>query len=67
MHRGDDTEILCYLEERGENFARDILPEIVELGFRNVGVKYRENLYALNKTKMSAILFECAFVIVKLI
>jgi N-acetylmuramoyl-L-alanine amidase len=58
---GHGTEILCYPEERAENFAKVILPEIVKLGFRNRGVKHRKDLYVLNKTKMSAILIECAF------
>lgn len=58
---GYGTEILCYPEERAENFAKVILPEIVKLGFRNRGVKFRRDLYVLNKTKMPAILVECAF------
>ncbi|WP_017415762.1 N-acetylmuramoyl-L-alanine amidase [Clostridium tunisiense] len=58
---GYGTEVLCYPEERAENFAKAILPEIVELGFRNRGVKHRPDLYVLKKTKMPAILVECAF------
>jgi N-acetylmuramoyl-L-alanine amidase len=58
---GYGSEILCYPEERAENFAKAILPEIAKLGFRNRGVKFRRDLYVLNKTKMPAILIECAF------
>lgn len=58
---GYGTEVLCYPEERAQNFASAILPEIVELGFRNRGVKHRPDLYVLKKTNMPAILVECAF------
>jgi len=34
---GDDTEILCYLEERGENFAWAILPELWNLDLEMLG------------------------------
>lgn len=53
--------MLCYPEERAENFAGVILHETVSLGFRNRGVKQREDLYVLNKTNMPAILVESAF------
>jgi N-acetylmuramoyl-L-alanine amidase len=58
---GYGTEVLCYPEEKAENFAKVILLEIVKLGFKNRGVKTRTDLYVLNKTKMPAILIECAF------
>jgi len=58
---GYGTEVLCYPEERAKNFAKAILPEIVDLGFRNRGVKHRPDLYVLKKTNMPAILVECAF------
>ncbi|MEG0775027.1 N-acetylmuramoyl-L-alanine amidase [Clostridium sp.] len=58
---GYGTEILCYPEERAENFANKVLSEIVKLGFRNRGVKHRADLYVLRKTEMPAILIECAF------
>jgi N-acetylmuramoyl-L-alanine amidase len=58
---GYGTEILCYAAGMGEALANMILPEIVNFGFRNRGVKYRPDLYVLKKTIMPAILIECAF------
>jgi len=58
---GYGSEVLCYPEEKAEKVAKMILPEIVNLGFRNRGVKSRKDLFVLNETKMPAILIECAF------
>jgi len=55
------TEILCIPGGKGEEVSKIILPEIVKLGFTNRGVKARYDLFVLNKTRMSAILIECAF------
>ncbi|MBC8061847.1 MAG: LysM peptidoglycan-binding domain-containing protein, partial [Clostridiaceae bacterium] len=41
--------------------ANIILPEIVKLGFKNRGVKDGSRLFVINRTKMPAILIECAF------
>ena len=46
---------------RVEEVANIILPEIVNLGFRNRGVKDRRDVVVLNKTNMSALLIECVF------
>lgn len=42
--------------------ATEICREIEKLGYTNRGVKERNNLYFLNKTKAPAILVECCFV-----
>ncbi|WP_017413945.1 N-acetylmuramoyl-L-alanine amidase [Clostridium tunisiense] len=44
-----------------ENFVRAIISEFMSRGFRNRGVKCREDLYVFNKTKMIAILVEHLF------
>ncbi|MEQ8198697.1 MAG: LysM peptidoglycan-binding domain-containing protein, partial [Clostridiaceae bacterium] len=54
-------EILCIPGGKAEEVSKIILPEIVKLGFTNRGVKARYDLFVLNKTRMSAILIECAF------
>ncbi len=58
---GHGCEILCIKGGRAEEVANIILPEIVNLGLSNRGVKDRRDLFVLNKTNMSAILIECAF------
>ena len=41
--------------------AARICSKIVALGYTNRGVKYRNNLYVLNRTKAPALLVECCF------
>jgi N-acetylmuramoyl-L-alanine amidase len=42
--------------------ATAITKQIEKLGFKNRGVKVRDNLYFLNRTKAPALLVECCFV-----
>ena len=58
---GEGSEIFSMKGGRGEEVANIILPEIVELGFKNRGVKDGSGLFVINRTVMSAILIECAF------
>ena len=46
----------------GRKLAQNILTQIVELGFRNRGVKAGSHLYVVAATKMPAILIEGCFV-----
>lgn len=55
------SEILCYPGSKGVDVAKVVLPEIVDLGFRDRGVKPRGDLFVLKNTIMSAMLIECAF------
>ena len=54
------TEVL-YLSTAGKNMAAPVLEEMAALGFRNRGLKYRNNLHVLKATNMPAILVECCF------
>jgi len=56
---GEGIEI--YSMKSGEGVANIILSEIVKLGFKNRGVKNGSKLFVINRTKMPAILIECAF------
>ena len=57
------TEVLVYSESsRACKYAERVGKKIAELGYRNRGVKYRADLYVLNKTKSPAMLIECCFV-----
>ena len=47
---------------KAKSYATKICNEIAKLGFKNRGVKVRDNLYVLNKTKAPALLVECCFV-----
>lgn len=47
---------------KAKPYATKICNEIAKLGFKNRGVKVRDNLYVLNKTKAPALLIECCFV-----
>jgi len=58
---GQGSEIYSMKGGRGEVVANIILPEIVKIGFKNRGVKDGSHLFVINKTKMPAILIECAF------
>lgn len=60
---GQGTEILLYNKNsKAKSYAEKILKSICELGFKNRGLKYRTDLYVLNKTKAPAMLIECCFV-----
>jgi len=55
------TEVL-YFSEAGKKLATPVLTELVNLGFRNRGLKYRDNLHVLKATQMPAILIEGCFI-----
>lgn len=53
---------VLYKTSRGKEFAKITLDELVKAtGLTSRGVKYRENLHVLNRTKAPAILIELAF------
>ena len=54
------TEVL-YISNTGKSIAVPVVKEIAKLGFRDRGVKYRNNLHVLKATRMPAILIECCF------
>lgn len=58
------TEVLIYNlnDSKTKAVAQSIANEISALGFRNRGVKQRQDLYVLRKTKAKAMLIECCFV-----
>lgn len=57
------TEVLVYSVKGGAYaYAEKIVKAISELGFRNRGVKIRNDLYFLRKTTAPALLVECCFV-----
>ena len=58
---GEGTEIYSMQGGRGEEVANIVLPEIVNLGFKDRGVKDGIHLFVVNETIMPAILVECAF------
>lgn len=58
---GYGAEVLCYSKGLGEEVGKSVLSEISKLGFRNRGIKYRNDLYILNNTVMESIIVECAF------
>lgn len=56
------TEVLVYkLGGKAEQYARNIVNSICELGYTNRGVKVRNDLYFLKHTKNIAILIETFF------
>lgn len=57
---GNGVEVLCY-DTGTKDVAAAICRKIADLGFRNRGVKYQQDLYVLKNTKASAILIECCF------
>lgn len=58
---GLGTEVYTYgAKEIPE--ARQVLNNIVALGFRNRGIKDGKGLYVIRNTKMTAMLIECCFV-----
>ena len=59
---GHGVEVLIYKSGNAAHpYATNICNAIAELGFRNRGVKVRNNLYVLRHTKNSALLIECCF------
>ena len=60
--QGNGTEVL-YKTSNGSKWATKVQKSIVkECGFKDRGIKKRDNLYYLNNTKNVAILIECCFV-----
>lgn len=61
---GHGVEVLVYDNKSiaAINYAEKVLNEIVKLGYRNRGIKYRPDLYVLNSTSAQAILVKCAFI-----
>lgn len=57
------TEVLIYSNtSKAKDEATRICKKIASLGFKNRGVKVREELYVLRKTEAPALLVECCFV-----
>ena len=57
------TEVLIYSEKsKAKPYAERTAREIAKLGFKNRGVKVRDNLYFLHRTNSPAMLIECCFV-----
>ena len=57
------TEVLVYSGySKALDEAQAVCAAISALGYKNRGVKYRPDLYFLNKTKAPAMLVECCFV-----
>lgn len=57
------TEVLIYRENsKAKPYAERTAKAIAELGFKNRGVKIRDNLYFLHRTNSPAMLIECCFV-----
>ncbi|WP_326514146.1 N-acetylmuramoyl-L-alanine amidase [Clostridium intestinale] len=59
--RGLGTEVYTYGAKEVPQ-ARAVLNAIVELGFRNRGIKDGKSLYVIRNTNMTAMLIECCFV-----
>lgn len=62
--RTTGIEVLIYNlnDTETKNKANAICNELAALGFKNRGVKQRQDLYVLRKTKAKAMLIECCFV-----
>lgn len=57
------TEVLVYSENsKAKPHAERTAKAISKLGFKNRGVKIRDNLYFLHRTNSPAMLIECCFV-----
>lgn len=57
------TEVLIYSQtSKAKDEATRICKEIAKLGFKNRGVKIRDELFVLRKTNSPALLIECCFV-----
>jgi N-acetylmuramoyl-L-alanine amidase len=60
---GHGVEVLVYSDtSKAKSYATAICSTVAALGFTNRGVKVRNNLYVLKKTKAPALLVECCFV-----
>lgn len=63
---GKTTGVEVYIYDINDtatkNKANAICNEISKLGFKNRGVKQRQDLYVIRKTKAKAMLIECCFV-----
>ncbi len=58
---GLGTEVYTYGAKEVQE-AKSVLNAIVELGFRNRGIKDGKSLYVITNTNMTAMLIECCFV-----
>lgn len=57
------TEVLIYSAgSKAKTYAENVAKSISSLGFKNRGVKVRDNLYFLRRTSSPAMLIECCFV-----
>ena len=57
------VEVLVYSDEsKAMPYAQRVVKQISALGFKNRGIKVRDNLYYLRKTNAPAMLIECCFV-----
>ena len=57
------TEVLVYSDNsKAKPYAERTAKAIAKLGFKNRGVKIRDNLYFLHRTNSPAMLIECCFV-----
>lgn len=57
------VEVLVYSDEsKSMPYAQRVVKQIAALGFKNRGIKVRDNLYYLRKTNAPAMLIECCFV-----
>lgn len=57
------VEVLIYsTSSKSKDAANRICKKITALGFKNRGVKVRDDLYVLKRTKSPALLVECCFV-----
>lgn len=57
------TEVLIYSTgSKAKSYAEKVAKSIASLGFKNRGVKVRDNLYYLHRTNSPAMLIECCFV-----
>ena len=57
------TEVLIYSDKsKAKPYAERIVKKIAALGFKNRGVKFRNDLYVLKRTNSPSLLVECCFV-----
>lgn len=57
------TEVLIYSSgSKAKPYAEKVAKSISAIGFKNRGVKVRDNLYFLHRTNSPAMLIECCFV-----
>lgn len=61
--RAFGTEVLIYSNDsKSKDEAERICKSISDFGFKNRGVKVRDDLYVLKNTNMPALLVECCFI-----